>query len=186
MKIYKIKTESNSVQILSPVNNVDRGLNLLTFNCESRNKKWEEIEVYIQNPATKPKNFFSMPSGILVCDDSALNVCRTVFEMSGEILPVHVERGSKLYVINVSECMNGLNNDTTEWAYYKDGSKSRILKYGFYPDRVLNESSIFKIPETAKIDIFCWAYIKNPNDEFYHLYHEHGLTGLVFEELYSS
>lgn len=186
MRIFRVKNDSNFVQVLSPIDNTKHGLELLTFNCEPRAQTWQDLMVYVQNPKVKPKNFFAMPSGIIVCDKYALDVCRTLFEMTGEILPIQVERGPKLFIVNVLECLNGLNYDTTQWAYYKDGTKGRILKYGFHPERVLNESSIFKIPETSKTDIFCWADIKNPDDEFYHLYHKHKLTGLIFEELFDS
>jgi hypothetical protein len=186
MRIFKIKNDSNFVQVLCPVDNPSTPLSFLTFDCEPRETSWQEFEVYVQNPKTKAENFYSMPSGILVCDGYALELCRTVFEMSGEILPIKVERGKELYIINILECMNGLNYETTEWDYYKDGTKGRILKFGFHPERVLNESSLFKIPETSKTDIFCWADIKHPDDEFYHIYHNNNLTGLIFEELYNS
>jgi hypothetical protein len=134
----------------------------------------------------KIKNFYSIGTyGVLVFDEHTLEICRTIFEMAGEILPIKVERGPDLYLLNVLECMNGLNYDITIWDYYNDGSKGRILKFGFHPERVLNEASIFKIPEDLKTSIFCYADIKNPDDEFYHIYHKYKLTGLIFEEVYN-
>jgi hypothetical protein len=106
-----------------------------------------------------------------------------IFEMSGEILPIKVERGPQLYVLNILQCMNGLNYDKTKWDYYEDGTKGRILKYSIHKDRVINETSLFKIPETSKIDIFCYADVQDRIDEFYHIYHDNDLTGLVFEEI---
>ncbi|GHT32494.1 hypothetical protein FACS189434_04360 [Bacteroidia bacterium] len=134
----------------------------------------------------KVKNFYSLGTyGAFVFDEYTLEICRTVFEMAGEILPIQIERGPELYLLNILECMNGLNYETTKWDYYDDGTKGRILKYGFHPERVLNEASIFKIPEKISTGIFCYADVKNPDDEFYHLYHKHKLTGLIFEELYN-
>ena len=186
MKIFKVKTDTNNVQSIGIVNRAQATLELFTFDCEPRSQNWELLKVYISDPKTKPKNFYSMPSGILVFDESVLEVCEPLFEMAGEILPLQVERGPKLYLLNILECMNGLNYDTSVWDYYDDGTKGRILKYGFHPERVKNESTLFKIPETSKTDIFCFCDVKDPEDEFYHLYHKHKFTGLIFEEMYNS
>jgi hypothetical protein len=181
MKIFKIKNDSNNIPRLIPVVN-----RYHKYNCESKIKDWGIYEVYNADPIKKMKNFFTIgTASALVFDEHTLEICQTVFEMAGEILPIKVERGPDLYLLNVLECMNGINYDTTVWDYYNDGTKGRILKYGFHPERVLNEASIFKIPEDLKTNIFCYADVKNPDDEFYHLYHIHKLTGLIFEELYN-
>jgi hypothetical protein len=64
-----------------------------------------------------------------------------------------------------------------------DSSLRRILKYTFHKDRINNESSLFKIPETVKTDIFCIADIRDPLDEFYHIYLRNNFSGLVFKEI---
>jgi hypothetical protein len=187
MRIFKIIKDSNNIQAVQPVKKVENLLDFLNFDCDSREDNWKEIEVYIYNPKTKPKNFYNMGSGTLIFDEKTLDACETVFEMAGEILSIQVERGPKLYILNVLQCMNGLDYDKTVWDYYpRTGRKGRILQYAFHPERVLNEASIFKIPEESKTSIFCYADVKNPDDEFYHLYHKHKLTGLIFEELYNN
>ena len=181
MKIFSINDDANLIPRLIPVNH-----KYYRFICEPLKEEWLPYEVYNASPAKKVKNFYSLgKSGILVFDEYTLEICRTVFEMAGEILPIRVERGHDLYLLNVLECLNGLNYDTTVWDYYDDGTKGRILKYGFYPERVLNEASIFKIPENKEVGLFCYANVKNPDDEFYHIYHKHKLTGLIFEEVYN-
>ena len=180
MQIFRVTEDANNVQLVQPTNpNLDT-LSLLNFDCEPRKKDWEELEVYVYNPKTKPKNFYLMPSGILVFDEKVLDVCQTVFEMAGEILPIQVERGQKLYILNPLQCMNGLDYDRTVWDYYP--RKGRILKYKFHEWRIVNESTIFKIPESS-VNIFCFTDDRNEDDQFYHLYHKHKLTGLIFEEI---
>ncbi len=137
----------------------------------------------MHNPKTKPKNFYLLDSSCLVFDQKTLELCRSVFEMSGEIIPIQIERGPELYILNILECMNGLDYENTVWDYYGDGTKGRILEYAFHKERIINESTIFKIPETVNIDIFCFANTKDREDEFYHIYHDNGLTGLLFEEM---
>jgi hypothetical protein len=183
MNIFNIKRDSNNIQLLQATKPEFKTLEFINFDCEKRKKEWEELQVYIYNPKIKPKNFYSYASGILVFDEKALEICENVFEMSGEILPIQVERGPKLYLLNILECMNGLDYDSTIWDYYDDGTKGRILEYAFHKDRIENESTIFKIPETSKTDIFCFSDVKDRSDEFYHLYHDNNLTGLIFEEI---
>lgn len=183
MKIFRINEDSNNIQLVQPIDKKFHTLDFGRFDCEEREREWEELQVYIYNPKIKPKNFYSGFSGTLIFDEKALEICETVFEMSGEILPIQVERGPKLYLLNILECMNGLDYDKTIWDYYDDGTKGRILEYAFHKDRIENESTIFKIPETSKTDIFCFSDVKDRSDEFYHLYHDNNLTGLIFEEI---
>jgi hypothetical protein len=187
MKIYRVKSDANNIQVTLPVDNEkEYEIGQRIFQCESKLEKWILPKYYIFNPKIKEKNFYTtMLSGILVFDGHALEICRTIFEMCGEILPIELENGKRLYMLNVLDCVSGLNYETSEWDYYDDGTKGRILKYGFHPNRVKVESSIFKIPETCKVDIFTYSGVKDKEDEFYGLYKENNLTGLIFEELYS-
>src|SRR6218665_1104630 len=187
MKIYRIKTDTNNIQLVQPTDySLITDREFLDFKCEPRNSNWKELEVFIYNPKTKPKNFYGLISGILIFDEKVLEVCQTVFEMSGEILPIQVERGPKLYLLNVLQCMNGLDYNRTKWDYYDDGTKGRILEYKFHENRIVNESTIFKIPETCATSIFCFTDERDEDDQFYHLYHKHKLTGLIFEEINNS
>ena len=184
MKIFKIKAETNNVQLIQPIDQSNITLERFRFDCEPKKMDFEGVGFYVYNPKIKPKNFFHTNGGCLVFDAKTLELCRTIFEMSGEIIPIQIERGPVLYILNVLECMNGLNYDKTKWDYYSDGTKGRILSYSMYQQRVINESTIFKIPETCKIDIFCFSDTKDKQDEFYHIYHDNNLTGLIFEEIF--
>ena len=186
MKIYRIKTDSNNVQAVQPTDERLSKMDYLKFNCEPRKDNWRELEVYVYNPKTKPKDFYNMGWEMLIFNEKVLDVCQTIFEMAGEILPLQVERGQKLYLLNILQCINALDYDRTVWDYYpRTGRKGRILKYGFHSEKASNEASIFKIPEENSTTIFCYADVKNPDDEFYHIYHKHKLTGLIFEEVYN-
>ena len=121
-----------------------------------------------------------MGVGILVFNEKVLDICQTLFEMAGEILPMQVERGPKLYLLNILDCINALDYSRTKWDYYDDGTKGRILEYKLHKNRIGNESTIFKIPETSKTEIFCFTDDRDEDDQFYH---KHKLTGLIFEEI---
>jgi hypothetical protein len=138
--------------------------------------------MYVFNPKKKKGNFFSLGGiGALVFDQKAHDIMLTVFDMAGEILPINVS-GENLYILNVLECVNMLDEKNTVWDYYPDGGRGRILKYSFFKNR-LSESSLFKIPQTSKAEILTYSGVKDCEDEFYSLYHNNNLTGLIFEEL---
>jgi hypothetical protein len=183
MKIYRIKTDSNNVQAVQPVNGNLSKMDYLKFDCEPRKSNWKGLEVYIYNPKTKPKDFYNMGWEILVFNEKVLNICQTLFEISGEILPLKDEKGKNLYLLNILDCRNALDYNKTIWDYYKDGTKGRILNVAFHKNRINNESTLFKIPETCETSIYCYTDERNEDDQFYYLYHKHKLTGLIFEEV---
>jgi hypothetical protein len=185
MKIYRIKTDSNNVQAVQPVNENLSKMDYLKFDGEQRKTNWETLEVYIYNPKTKPNDFYNMGWEVLIFNEKVLDICQTIFEMAGEILPLQVERGQKLYLLNILDCRNALDYDRTVWDYYNDGTRGRILEYKFHEWRIVNESTLFKIPETCATSMFCFTDNRNEDDQFYHLYHKHKLTGLIFEELFN-
>lgn len=183
MKIYKVTSDVNEYQWIMPKDEADL-FSYLSFDCVSKEQKWEAREMYIFNPKKKKGNFFSLGGiGALVFDKTALDAMLTLFEMAGEILPLRLDN-EILYALNILECTNALDQEHTKWSYYNNGARGRILNYAFHKNR-LTESSIFKIPETSKAEILTYAGIKDANDEFYHLYTKHNLQGLVFEEIYN-
>jgi hypothetical protein len=181
MKTYRIDDDANNMQSIQPTKEKDSAF--YRFDCTERASTWEETEVYIYNPLQDPKDFFGMTPGVLIFNEMVLDICRNVFEKAGELLPLRVERGGpKLYILNILDCRNVLDYDRTIWDYYSDGKKGRILNFAFHKDRLRNESTLFKIPESS-VGIFCYTDDRNEDDQFYHLYHKHELTGLTFEEI---
>jgi hypothetical protein len=182
MKIYRI-TESDNTQWVMPRVSEDDILSILSFDCEQRNDELKNIRWYVFDPKTKPKNFYCGVNGALVFNqqvyDSELLM---LFEMAGEIIPLTMETGETIYALNVLECINIIDNDKTIWDIYDDGTKGRILQYSFHHG--VSESSLFKIPETSRIDVLTYSGVKDSSDEFYSLYKKSGFTGLEFKEIY--
>ena len=145
---------------------------------------FSEIEWYVHNPKVKKANFFTGITGALIFDkrvyDSDLF---TMFEMAGEIIPIKSENGEELFLLNVLECVNCLNEKGSERDIYDDGSKGRLLKYAFY-ENCVSESSIFKIPETSQTEILTYVDVKGEADEFFYEYQKAGLSGLIFEQIF--
>lgn len=185
MIIYRIKPSLDKIQNILPV---DEGFyDILTFAGEPKLPTWEPISFYVFNPLRVKANFyiFASNSGVIAMDEKAAYELSPFWGLAGELLPIYLEDGTKLLLLNVLEIANALNQKDTVFDYYPDGTRGRILKPVFHTNR-FPESSIFKIPEVVKSNILTYSGVKAPEDEFYTAYHESGLSGLVFEEYYSN
>lgn len=183
MKVYRVKTDVRNYQWIMPDISEDNLLDFIMFDCEAKNENWTDINWYIDNPKLKKGNFYHIHGGSFAFDQQVYDSeLFTLFEMAGQILPINVE-GQKLYVLNVLECINSLDQENSKFNYYDNGTRGRILNYTFH--NRLTESSIFKIPETSRGEILTYTGIKDSEDEFYSLYKQLNFTGLIFEELYS-
>jgi len=182
MKIYIVEA-AEKVNWVMPVDEADEITELLmSFDATSKEENWPRLEFFIFNPKVEVRNFYTIGnSGALVFDKMAYDKCRTFFEMAGEILPIYLEDGTELYLLNVMDCVNALDEKRTKFDLYNDGSRGRILEYAFHKNRY-TESTIFKIPHT--MCIFTITDERGEEDQFYHFYQNSGLTGLKFELVY--
>ncbi len=187
MTIYNIESDANSIQWIIPEIDDELFLDLTTFDCKPKLPEWPSVKWYIHNPKSKKGDFYTLGvDGALVFNEKVYDSdLAGLLEMAGEILPVQLEDGTQLYILNVLECVNALDKEKTTWHLYDDGSKRSIKDFVFHSNRI-TESSLFKIPETSKIDILVYSGVKDPEDEFKTLYEKLGFTGLTFKELYSS
>jgi hypothetical protein len=165
-----------------PAGHLDR----LTFDGTPKLPGWEPPGVYVYKPKLKRGNFLSfMGGGALICDARAVEELREMLEMSGELLPLP-HKGELFQTLNVTECVNVLDEEKTDWVI---GQTTRqrigIKRYAFHPER-LPETPLFKIPETARAEILTTEARIDPEDEFKPAVERLGLTGLLFEELWRS
>jgi hypothetical protein len=185
MEIHKIRLDSNIYQSVVPKDDNIWKNNLLKLDAQPKLETWKTPAVYVHNPKKKRGNFFHVCSGGIVVDSIALEKLRDFFEMAGELLPIDND-GEILHLVNILECVNCLDDRKTQWILGKTtGAKIDIKKYEFYPDRI-SESTLFKIPETAAGEVLATSRIKDPEDEFKSVVDREGLTGILFEKLWSN
>jgi len=104
--------------------------------------------------------------------------------MSGELLPLTYNK-ENFTVLNVTECVDALDDVNTKWVYGKGTrAKIKIAKHAFHQHR-LPETPLFKIPQTSKSRILTVEGMKDPLDEFKPSVERFGLTGLIFKEICS-
>ncbi len=186
MRIYIVRADVSKFQIILPVSSSDEVIDSLTFDGRSKIDIWRTSEFYIDNPLAKKGDFASfLTSGAFACNEKAVDKFLSFWQICGELLPIQLEGALNMFILNVTDCINVLDQNQSKFDFYEDGTRSnRILKYAFHKNR-FHESSIFKIPETAKSQILTYTGIKDPDEEFYYAYKKSGLTGLSFEEIYS-
>lgn len=185
MKIYRIVADVNQYQGFSVDGDQVWQGDTLTFDCTPKSSKWAAPSVYVLHPKLRRGNFFNLCPGTLVLDGQATDVLRDMLEMSGEMLPLSC-KGEQFTVLNVTDCVNVLDETKTKWVYGKStGARIRIERYAFHPGR-LTETPLFKIPETCKSEILTFEGLKDPDDEFKPRVERLGLKGLIFEEVWDS
>lgn len=184
MRIFRIIISGDDYQKILPSSKSDEIWDMLDFDGTPKEENWQPIEFYVSNPLKKKGNFFAMSDGgAFACDEIAVNKLSDFLGFESELLPIYLEDGAQLYIFNVTQCRNALDQKKSKFDYYEDGTKGRVLEHVFHKDRY-GETSIFKIPETRKIHVLTFSGLRDPGEEFYTAYLKSGLTGLHFEELY--
>jgi hypothetical protein len=183
MKIYRVRPDVNRFQYFMLEDQALALSDMMTFDgTPGKAPAWVAPSVYIYEPKLKKGHFLALwGTDALVIDETALEQLGDLLEMSGELLPLPYK--DQLYhVLNVTECVNILDEQKTQWLYEK-GSMP-IKTYAFHANRI-TETPLFKIPETCKSEILTYEGLKDPDDEFKGRVERLGLKGLVFEELWS-
>jgi hypothetical protein len=185
MKVFRVKADIDKYQLILPVSDSDAVYNMLDFDGRSKANSWESIEFYVDNPKEKEGNFFGLiGSSALICDQKTADTLTQVFYLGCELLPIHLNDRRQLYIVNVIDCVNVLDESRAKFDVYDDGTRGRILDYAFHRNR-FHESSLFKIPQTVRAEVLTYSGVKSPEDEFYTAYMGSGLEGLAFELLYA-
>jgi len=145
---------------------------------------WQPPFVYLLDSHCEAGDFLHYDPGALVASSEIMGEIRGFFERAGELLPLWFD-GDECILLNVTVCVDALDHPKTEWLVGDDGGNVEIKRFAFDHDR-LAESSIFKIPETCRGSVLTWERDGAPEREFKAFVEQHGLTGLLFEELWDS
>lgn len=183
MKIYRVRPDVNKFQYFMLEDQTLELSDMMTFDgTPGKEETWVAPSVYIFKPKQKMGNFLALwGTDALVVDETALEQLRDLLEMSGELLPLPYK--DRLYhVLNVTECVNVLDDQRTQWLYEK--GRPPIKTYAFHKSR-FTEAPLFKIPETCKSEILTFEGLKDADDEFKGRVERLGLKGLTFEEVWT-
>jgi hypothetical protein len=160
MKVFEVIPDSNHYQSLLPEDRQIWSRKELDFDGTPRAAVWKPPPVFCLYPKLKKGDFLSLGAGRIVTTPQATEKVRTFFEMAGEILPLPYE-GEEYSVLNITECINCLDADRSEWLVTATGVRALLKTPVFYPDR-FTESSIFLIPEKCRGFWFTWNILATP------------------------
>jgi hypothetical protein len=156
----------------------------IPFECAELLPNWKPPAMYVRNPAKPaPDLWFVGIESAIAATGSAFDHVQTQFEMAGECLPLPTQE-QEFTLLNVTQCVNCLDHDRSQFLKAPDGRKLLPLKFAFHKNR-FEESSIFKIPEMRGI-ILCLERDEDPDLELKAAVDEHRLKGLRFQQLWSS
>lgn len=182
MKVYKVVEDVNHYQALGPEDSEVIGSYLLDlFQGTPIGETWNAPKVFSLDPRLKEGDFWNFFSGSLCATPEATAKVYTFFEMAGEILPL-LYKGREFSVLNITECVDTLDPDHSNWLLTEEGRRIFPTKYVFH-DRFA-ESTLFKIPEGNSITIFVLERDGNPDKEFKAFVEREKMTGLLFELLW--
>ncbi|CAN5539923.1 hypothetical protein BH09VER1_BH09VER1_23970 [soil metagenome] len=159
----------------------------LNFDGTSRLLDWKPPEFHVHNPKKARTDFYTGLTGaISMTSEMRFHpILMAYFEKAGELLPIKLETGEDLFILNVTSIADAL--DLEQAVMRKNPSTGvpvAIQQYAFNVERLPN-SSIFKIPETKKVNILAYSgRAKSPVDEFLSVFLELKIAGLKVEEIW--
>lgn len=187
MKVYDIDFEVNDYQSLYfSDRTLLNGLvtnPMLNFHGKPLSAIWKPIDVFVYRPKLKVPHLYAFEQvGTMIADEQASEELCTFFEMAGEILPVKCGN-RELGLINITECINCLDHERTEWFKLPDGTPVNVERFVFHKN-LFSASSLFKIPES--IGMLTVEDTGDPECEFKAACEALGYEGLWFRLLWDS
>ena len=181
MKVFRLGNDVSRYQYFLPAA-ADAPLALLT-DCRLRGEGWIPPSVFIFEPRLEQGDFYQFGVASLIAGPHATGVLRGLFEEAGELLPLPHD-GREYTLLNVTNCINCLDHERSEWLLTADGERIYPTRYMFHRDRFA-ESPLFKLPETCRREILVVEGLRDPDDEFRAVVARAGLKGLIFQEIWS-
>ncbi len=197
MRVYKISTiakpKGSPFKEYAGLHADDKVWNfIVTPECEGfmgvpLKAKWKVQDFYIDEPLAPIPNFFHIGVGAFACDQKARKLAGEPLEMSGEFLPIKIEgQKGKFWIYNCTNCINVVDVKKSKWRKFGPGPNDRMMERPAFFGSRFGEETIFKIPEDRATVVYCVEFTDDPDDgEFKAVVEQHGLTGLVFEEVWT-
>ena len=175
MKIFRLDCDVTNFQSFA---SGDEGmLKRLPGGCRPVPSPWVPPVVYVYDLLLKAADF-SRFWFALVASPRAMRVVGEIIQPCCELLPLPVEDGRMFTVANVLACVDCLDHARSKVT-------TNVLKnnYVFLPDRV-TDAPIFRTPEDTVVETFVVERTGDPKTEFKAAVEQHGLTGLIFWQVW--
>ncbi len=178
MKVFRIRMDVDRYQSFLPVDTKCKALH--NTDGSPRSKDWSPPPVFVYSPKLKAGSFYNGNNAILIANQKATSALRYLFEMAGDLLPLPY-KGEMYTLLNVTNCIDCLDQNETRWIIAPNGARLGIQHYVFRADR-LSPSPIFKIPKERRTSLFVVEGLVEPEQEFREIVRREELKGLIFDE----
>jgi hypothetical protein len=145
-------------------------------------KTWVAPPMDLMQPLRPaPDIWYLANSGAFGAGPKAFDCLSSFIVQAGQFLPL-IFRQHTIQICNILESAECIDEDRSEWRIRPNGPTS-LKRPFFIPDKI-PASTLFKIPEIPA-DIYVWEETGEPDDEFKACVEINGLTGLMFEPVWS-
>ena len=180
MRIFILRSFANDYQNIVPANEGDWDI-FHRFDGNPIGLPWHPVVMEIlrdecQNKDLPAGDFPSLIPHVPCFSRKAVDSLRQLLLPFGEVLSLVCAEG-EFYAYNVTRIIDCLDEANSEVVRFDDGGVLNIEKYEFIP-KVLENSIIFKIPQTPLMDVFV-------SEKFISRVEQHGLKGFDFREVWS-
>ena len=176
--VYEVFTDTSVAATIRPVGEMPDSVNFDTLETEGA---LDEVIFEIVETDKKADFYFLHPAVLVFSDTVYQSDLATSFEFAGEIVPLKMKGGEKLYLLNIVFTQALLDFEKSNFGEYDELGEPEIIKAVYDISQLEGVSSLFKIPENASKTIYCTTYADEHN--FYKDYHDGGFTGLKFTHL---
>lgn len=184
MRVYSLKTDIEHYKYFLPDTEDEAELAALEMDCTRKADTWRPPPVFIPAAAHQESDFLQYGTDTLIMSPRATEILIDALEVSGELLPLPY-KGVEYTVFNCTNCLNVLDEESTEWKLDPDdGERVGIKRFAFHARR-FSDRPLFKIPELGFVDVLLAEWPEWGEPQFRPLVEEHGLKGLVFRELWN-
>jgi hypothetical protein len=189
MKVFSIQHDPKFASIVAHDNSSATDLSNLSA---------DDIHEFVSpgfrlNEPEKPLgNFYFLNDTALVFDKVADEAMGNFIEAAGagntgplQLFDIEVDGVGTLYLLNVVEECNALNRNESQIVKGSWKETLALNRLVFHSQRIYSYSSLFKIHDLDYGPILTFTEKENQEHDFIRTYHEAGLAGLVFRELWS-
>jgi hypothetical protein len=153
----------------------------LSFDGSSRASTWKPVKVRRvradERQAAKASDFPWLGAHALVMRRQVIDTIGDLLSKYGEILPLSTEDGTELFVLNVTNVLDALDEKRSELTRFRESNRiMRIKKPVFKPAMIAN-AEIFRLPYRASPTYVSQIFVDRVNGV--------GLEGLEFLSAWS-
>ncbi|CAN5539885.1 hypothetical protein BH09VER1_BH09VER1_23960 [soil metagenome] len=184
LTIHRIYPDPENCQMIVPAD--DSWRDTIAFDGSCLESNWNPPKFVIRNPENKASAFYLVaPGAIAMTPEMRFHPILAMFyEMAGELLPINLINGEKLFILNVTECVNALDVKRAIISIDAATGRQVVQKYEFRPER-LSESTIFKVPASSDSEMLvCKNRYAGPDDEFLPTFVGLKIPGLIAEQIW--